>query len=632
LRTHPNDPEAALVVGAALRRRGAIEAALSMFEPLAARQPDWWVAQSQLGETLFTLGRSREAAAPIERGVKLNPDWTMGWRLLGDIRLMARDLEGAQAADDHFLRASTQAPVLRAAAAEMACGRLDAAERALAEILRGHPQSAPAAHLLAEVLVRQRRAPEAADLLAECLRAAPEFDLARLAYADALRQLGRLAPALEQVKILLARNPRGVRGRILLWTILTELGDLAAAGAAMASLLADIPDQPRAWLAQANTLQGLGRIEQAVAALRRCLELDPAFTEAWWGLASLKTYRFTAEDEARMRALDAGAELPREARIHLQFALGRVEEDGGRYDASFAHYLKGNELKRSGPERPAPLARDLIDGLKAALTPEFFAERQGSGWAAVDPIFIVGMPRSGTTLVEQILASHPDVEGTRELDELGVMAHFLSGGDFARYPAELASLTPVQLSELGRDYVEATRAYRRLGRPRFTDKTPINFLHAGLIQLILPNARIVDVRRHPLACCLSIFKENFDNGWSGLNDLEGLGRAYAGYVDLMAHFDEVQPGRAHRVIYEDLVADTETEVRQLLDHLGLPFDPACLRFFENPRAVATVSAGQVRQPIYGHAVNHWRRFEPWLDPLKAALGPVLESYPLPPTG
>jgi predicted Zn-dependent protease len=629
LKARPDDPEAALVLGAAFRRRGAREAALEIFEPLAAAQPDWWPAQSQLGETLFALGRSRPAVASIERGVQLNPDWTLGWRLLGDIRLFARDFEGAQAADDQFLRASMQAPALRAAAAEMACGRLGAAEQALAALLKSHPQSAAAAHLLAETLARQRRAPEAASLLAACLRGAPEFDLARLAYAEALRQLGQLKPALEQLRVLLARGPRGVRPRILEAMSLAELGDFAPAAEVTASLLHDIPDQPRAWLAQSSTLQFVGRTDGAVAALRRCLELDPDCADAYWGLAVLKTYRFTAEDEARLRALEVRADLSQAAQINVQFSLGRAEEDAGRYEAAFAHYLRGKEIRRAGRPQPASLLRKQIDGLKAVLTPQFFAEREDGGWAAPDPIFIVGMPRSGSTLVEQILASHADVEGTQELQELAVMARFLSDGDLeARYSPALAGLTRQQRAQLGRDYIEATRPYRRQARPLFTDKAPINFLHTGLIHLILPNAKIIDIRRHPLGCCLSIFKENFES----VSDFESLGLAYTGYVELMAHYDAVLPGRVHRVIYEDLVTNTEGEVRRLLDHLGLPFDPACLRFFENPRSVATISAGQVRQPIYSHAVDRWRRFEPWLGPLKTALGPVLEAYLQAPAG
>ena len=272
----------------------------------------------------------------------------------------------------------------------------------------------------------------------------------------------------------------------------------------------------------------------------------------------------------------------------------------------------------------------LVQASKAHFTPAFFAERAGCGDPAADPIFIVGLPRSGSTLVEQILASHPMVEGTRELHDIQAFADWVAR-ETGGYPQGLASLPPAAAAQLGHDYLERTRPLRKLGRPRFIDKAPWNFLHTGLIQLVLPNARIVDVRRHPLGCGLSIFKQHFASGFDFSYDLGDIGRYYADYVELMAHFDAVLPGRVHRVIYEDLVADTEAEVRKLLAYLGLPFDPACLRFFENPRAVATPSSEQVRRPIFTDAATQWRHFEPWLDPLKAALGPVLAAYPSPPS-
>ncbi|HEY2483104.1 MAG TPA: sulfotransferase, partial [Caulobacteraceae bacterium] len=263
--------------------------------------------------------------------------------------------------------------------------------------------------------------------------------------------------------------------------------------------------------------------------------------------------------------------------------------------------------------------------LKALFTRSFIDARAGWGAVEPDPIFIVGMPRSGSTLVDQILASHSRVEGAGELQEMAVMTAGVPG-----YPDSLAAAPQDTFLNLGHDYLRRARAHLKLERPRFTDKTPANCFHAGLILLALPNARIVDVRRHPLACCVSNFRQHFAGGFVSAYDLSDLGRYYADYVDLMAHFDAVAPDRVHRVIYENLVADTETEVRRLLAYLDLPFEPACLRFFENPRPVDTPSSEQVRQPIFTDGLDQWRNFEPWLDPLKAALGPVLEAYPAAP--
>jgi hypothetical protein len=328
-----------------------------------------------------------------------------------------------------------------------------------------------------------------------------------------------------------------------------------------------------------------------------------------------------------MAALAQRDDLSEDARGHLHFALGKLHEDAGRYAESFARYAEGNA--RLGAARPFDLDvnRGVIDGLRAGLDPAFFAARRDWGLTAPDPIFVVGMPRSGSSLVEQILASHPDVEGAGELPQLGMTALFLGDGDLRRYPEGLLGASRDQLADLGRNYLERTAPYRRLGRARFVDKAPLNYLNVGLIQLMLPRAKIIDIRRHPMGCCLSAFKESFGEGWGFSYDLEALGRYYRDYVDLMDHYDAVLPGRVHRIFYEDLIENTEARVRGLLDYLELPFDPACLRFFENPRAVSTASAAQVRRPVYREAAEHWRHFEPWLGPLKAALGPALDAYP-----
>jgi hypothetical protein len=323
--------------------------------------------------------------------------------------------------------------------------------------------------------------------------------------------------------------------------------------------------------------------------------------------------------------------LPVEHRFHLEFALGKALEDAGEYAESFLHYSNGNAHRREttyyNPDDNAARTR-LI---KRTYTREFFARRAGSGSDAADPIFIVGMPRAGSTLIEQILSSHSAVEGTMELPEIIAMTRQLRRQlDTAQsqpYHKALAALDPARLRELGDEYLERTRIHRKSGAPRFIDKMPNNFAHIGLIQLALPNAKIVDVRRHPLACGFSLFKQQFARGQDFSYSLDDIGRYYRDYVGLMAHFDRALPGRIHRVAYEALVDYTEAVVRRLLDYCGLPFEPRCLRFFENDRPVRTASSEQVRQPIYRAGVDHWMHFEPWLGPLKAALGPVLDAWP-----
>jgi tetratricopeptide (TPR) repeat protein len=392
-----------------------------------------------------------------------------------------------------------------------------------------------------------------------------------------------------------------------------------------AAMLERFPDQPYAWLVHANGLRAVGKTEGCITAYGKAIDLDPLCAEAYLSLANLKTYRFTAGQVAAMEAALTHTDLPTDERIKLHFALGKESEDAGDFAQAFDHYTEGNGLERARRAYDPSVTTAYVRQSDAQFTRAFFAARAAWGARDPDPIFIVGLPRSGSTLVEQILASHSAVEGTHELADLPVLAASVPG-----YPQGVGRLTRDACASLGTEYMRRTSAYRNLSRPRFIDKTPKNFLHIGLIQLILPSARIVDVRRHPLACGLSVFKQHFGHGFASAFDLEHIGRYYADYVDLMAHFDEILPCRVHRVIYEQLVGDTETEVRRLLDYLGLPFDPACLRFFENRRAVDTPSSEQVRQPIFTHGLDQWRNFEPWLGPLKDALGPVLEAYPAAP--
>jgi tetratricopeptide (TPR) repeat protein len=594
------------------------------------QKPDRALAYEH-AQRLIAAGASRDAARPLQDAVALNPRLGVAWRALGDLRLIGGDAQGAQAAYDRMLAAVLPDERLRGPADALAERRIAEAEAALRRFLSADASSLPAAHLMAEVLARRGELAAAEALLAHCLERAPGMRLARLTMALLLHRQGRWEAALAQLERLLAEDARNDRGRMTKAAVLADLGDFAGAAEVTASLLADFPDQPHAWLVHANSLRTLGRIEDAVAAYRRVLALDPGSAEAFWSLANLKAFRFTPDDRSEMEALLSGrAAAPRDASL-LHFALAKAEEDEGRDGEAIAHYDLANALQRGlrGYDPDATTAQ--MRRARKLYTPAFFAERAGWGDPRPDPIFIVGLPRSGSTLVEQILASHPQVEATRELMDVQAMADWVAAqAPGSPYPIPLASLPREAFAQLGDDYLERTRPLRRLGRARFIDKAPWNFQHLGLIRLMLPNARIVDVRRHPLGACVSAFRQHFAGGHHFAYDLGDLGRYYADYAQLMAHYDEVLPGYVIRVAYEALVEDTEGEVRRLLSALGLPFDPACLRFFDNPRAVATPSSEQVRRPIFADGVDGWRRYEPWLGPLKAALGPVLDAYASPP--
>lgn len=625
----PDDADALAVLGAALRRQGRADEALAVLAPLADQTPDAWAAQFELGQALFALGRTREALAPLTRAATRNPGLAAAWRMIGDIRLVAGEVLAAQAAYDRALGAAIGDRRLIPSVEALASGRPGEAEAGLRRVLADDPNALGAAHLLAEARGRQGALLEAEGLLARCLARAPNGFLLRQSHALALLACGRPAQALAEIEPLLARDPADVRTRMTRAAIAAEVGDQATIAAITQDLLETFPDQPNGWLVFGNTLRTLGRAGEATDAYRRALALDPRLSAAWWSLANLKTFRFSESDCAEIEARLVAPGLEAEDRANLRFTLAKAREDAGRDAEAFDHYLRGNAIERERRVVYRPEAnRALVERYKALFTPAFFAERAGWGAQAADPIFILGLPRSGSTLVDQILASHPLVEGVGELQDLQVIADWVAmqGAREQQYPDPLAAMPRASAEKLGRDYLDWTRPRRRLGRSHFTDKAPWNFQHIGLIRLILPNARIVDVRRHPMGCCVAAFRQHFSQGWDFAYDLADLGRYYADYVELMAHYDTVLPGRIHRVIYERLVADTEGEVRRLLDGLGLPFDPACLRFFENARPVATPSSEQVRRPIFTDAVDQWRRFEPWLDPLKAALGPVLETW------
>jgi tetratricopeptide (TPR) repeat protein len=520
---------------------------------------------------------------------------------------------------------------LREAAVAMNRNDIPLAERLLKAYLHEAPADVPAIRMLAEVAMRIGRDEDARHLLERALELDPGFQPARFQFAVLLHRRNEPAAALAEIERLLAEDPRNPGYRNLAAVILSRVGEYERAGRLYADLVKEYPANSKAWLSYGHLLKTAGRTDESIAAYRRAIRHEAGFGEAYWSLANLKTFRFGDADLASMREALAGPSVDEPNRVHLHFALGKALEDAGDYAGSFDHYAKGNALHRARQAYDADRNAARSRHIESLFTREFFESRRGAGSTDGSPIFIVGMPRSGSTLVEQILASHPAVEGTTELPEMITMARELrelaNSEDVRSYADVLAAMEPEALRELGERYLERTRVHRKTKRPHFIDKMPNNFMHVAMIRLALPNAKIIDTRRHPMACCFSNFKQHYARGQRFSYDLTDMGRYYRDYVGLMAHFDAALPGRIHRVLYERVVEDTEAEVRRLLDYCGLPFDPACLRFFENERPVRTASAEQVRQPIYRDGMEQWRRFEPWLDPLKLALGPVLTAWP-----
>jgi tetratricopeptide (TPR) repeat protein len=517
-----------------------------------------------------------------------------------------------------FQYAVAHDPELRTAFAAIGSNRLDEATTLLRQRLQRTPIDVATLRMLAEIAMRRQNWEEAEKLLRRCLELAPRFHDARHRLAFVLNHLDQPAQALSELDALLHVDPGVADWLSLKAIVLWRMGDFAPAVDIYADLLRAHPHLVGLWVNYGDLLKTVGRTDEAIAAYRKCMELDATQGAAWWSLANLKTFRFSDADVATLRALCKRADLADENRMHLHFALGKALEQRAEYADAFDNYTAGNALQRKRVPYSAHDNTRRLQRTRRIFTADFFRARGGWGHPSTEPIFIVGLPRAGSTLIEQILSSHSQVEGTSELPDIPFIANLLEQGPDGT-DAALARLSREETRDLGALYLERARVQRKLDRPFFIDKMPNNFAHAGLIRLILPNAKIIDARRNPLACCTSCFTQYFAREQAFTCDLRDLGLYYRDYVALMSHFDATLPGLIHRAQYEDMVTDTEARVRALLAYCGLTFEPNCLRFFENARPVRTASSEQVRRPIYADGVDHWKHFEAWLGPLKAAL-------------
>ncbi|HYD88751.1 MAG TPA: sulfotransferase [Vitreimonas sp.] len=631
LDAEPNNNDAQLLLSEALRRKGDLAGALHFAQMQARARPQWFGAQRQLGVVLAGQGEPLPAALAFKRAAELNPAHPTIWRELAEQSALAGDGQTARAA---YARhgAMPPEPALKPVAEALAANDAAAAEARLAEHLRRLPDDVAALRMLSEAQARAGRTDDAEATLRRILELAPDFMFARHSLGQLLMGLGRLEAADAEANYLLRLDPDNEGSRRLKAAILNALGEFDAALAVYEKLLKDTPKHAGTWMSYGHVLKTVGRTGEGIEAYRKSIALEPRMGVSYFSLANLKTFRFTGPELKQMEAQLERADLTTNDRVHLLYALGKAHEDAKEIEPAFRRYAEGAKLYRSTIDYDPARLTALVEASERMFTPEFFAERAG-GCEARDAIFIVGLPRAGSTLLEQILASHSMVEGTMELGDLNAIAFELGGGGAeAVYIDKLPGLTQAERKELGETYLRTTRIQRKEGKPLFINKMPNDFRHVGLIQLILPNAKIIDARRHPMACGWSCFKQHFAMGQHYTYDLAELGRYYRDYVRLMAHYDAVLPGRVHRVIHEALVADPEPHIRELLDYCGLPFEEACLKPHETERAVRTASSEQVRQPISARGLDSWRAFEPYLDELKAALGDVLAAYPAVPRG
>ena len=516
-------------------------------------------------------------------------------------------------------------PRLIEAAVALNANDLPRAEPLLRAHLKDDPFDVAAIRMFAELAGRIGRYRDAENLLRRALELSPAFTAARANLALVLYRQNRPEDAIAELNRVAEEEPDNPGHANLQAAALGRIGEFDEALGLYEQVLKRAGSQPRIWMSYGHMLKTVGRTADGIAAYRKAIELMPELGEAWWSLANLKTVKFSDEDIAAMEGALARGDIAEEDRFHLDFALGKALEDRGVAEGAFAHYAAGNALRRTRLDYDAAETSRYVDRLIEIATPEFFAARAGQGCDAADPIFVLGMPRAGSTLVEQILSSHSLIEGTSELPDMPVLAR-----REPRYPVSLPELSAEQLRGAGEDYMRRTRIQRKTERPFFIDKLPNNWAHVVFIMAVLPNAKIIDPRRHPLGCCFSNFKQHFARGQAFSYSLEDMGRYYGDYVRLMAHIDRVQPGRVHRVIYERMVDETEAEVRALLDFCGVEFEEGCLAFHKTERAVRTASSEQVRQPIFREGTEGWKPYSAQLDPLRAALGEVLDCYPAAP--
>jgi tetratricopeptide (TPR) repeat protein len=624
------------LLGATLFKARRVEEAERWLRHTTKTAPNFAKPWSDLGHLLVDTRRPEDAVSVLETAVALDPKDDAAWFNLGKARAMVgRGPEADQAFETSF-ELNPGRKVLAHAAEHQQAGRWAEAEKLYRELLRGNPRDVNALRLLATCAVHAGRSREAERLLSRAVNHAPEYVEARLDLGRVFKDQHRLQEAIGQFEKAIELEPDDFQGHFLLASALAPAARTYDAIAAYRKVLELRPQHAGAWLGLGHTLKTVGRQEEAIAAYRECIRLKPGNGEIYWSLANLKTYRLSDEDIATIEshlAVDSSDGVEEDAgdtqsRVNLLFSLAKAWEDRGDFERAWTCYEQGNATQRMEEDYDPVRTEVLNDAIIQVFDRTLLEAHAGQGHTSSEPIFIIGLPRSGSTLLEQILASHSEVEGTSELPYASVVANSLSRNraDGAGYPHAVRDLDPGHLQRLGQDYLDLAHIHRTEGRPRFIDKMPNNFPTVGFIQLILPNAKIVDARRYPLDSCLSCYRQLFARGQSFTYDLTDIGEYFLQYQRMMDHWHEVLPGRVLTVQYEDLVTDFENQVRRLLEFCELPFEESCVRYWETERPVRTASSEQVRQPIYTQSIHRWRRYQHHLGELIDVLEPVLPRY------
>ena len=626
----PSDPEPRYLKAVAQRYLRRPAAALATLDELLKLEPRFARAHQEQGHLYKLLGKVPQALAAYQRAVELNRGLIASWRELAELHARQGSSAAHAAAEAEYRRLASLPPELVSVTSLIQEGKLFQAETLCRQFLRAHPHHIEAMRLLARLGMKLLIYDDAEFLLESCVEFAPDYWLARSDYVEVLHRRQKFRQALAQAKVLRDRFPGNPAFELSYANECVAVGEFEAALEVYDQLIAERAGRDQAHRARGHVLKTVGRVEEAIGSYRNAYLARPDFGDAYWSLANLKTYRFTDDEIASMQRLVGRPETSLTDRCHLLFALGKAFEDREDPARAFGYYAEGNRLRKQDLRYDPDRAEAAMLAQAEVCSSGLFEEHAGTGADDPDPIFIVGLPRSGSTLLEQILASHSQVDGTMELPNIIALAHRLNGrrmlSEEARYPKILAELSGDELQAAGTAYIEDTR-FHRAGAPRFIDKMPNNFMHVGLIHLILPNAKIIDARRHPMACCFSNFKQLFADGQEFTYDLEDMARYYRAYTTLMEHWDRVLPGYVLRIHYEHVVKNLEGQLRRLLEFLELPFEPQCLDFHRTERSVRTPSSEQVRQPIFRRGVEQWRNFEPYLVNLRERLGDLVDTYP-----
>ncbi len=624
----PKFTDALYYMAVCQRKDDKSDAALETLDQLIAVQSSYARAYQEQGHIFRAREQAELATRAFEQAVAFNPALPASWKALISSYEDAGKSEKALEAKHHVSWLSQLPPELLAVTSLIEENKLFMAEQICRHFLQKRPHHVEAMRLLAELGNKLQILDDAEFLLESCVEFSPDYHRARVDYVRVLHKRQKYQKALEQAAFLHAADPDNVGFEVSLATENQAVGNFDEALNIYDRVLQRQPELHSVHSAQAHALKTIGRTNEAIESYRQAYRHKADYGDAYWSLANLKTYRFEDTELAQMRDLEACDSTTSIDQVHICFALGKALEDRAEFDESFTYYERGNRLKKQESRYESERVENEFELQAQLFDKAFFEQRSGQGCVDSAPIFVVGLPRAGSTLLEQILASHSQVDGTMELANIIGLAHQLNGrrvlSKDARYPKILLELTAEKLQNLGQKFIDDTMFHRQ-GGVYFVDKMPNNFRHIPLIQLILPNAKIIDARRHPMACCFSGFKQLFAEGQEFTYGLEEIGRYYRAYVDVMMHWDEVLPGRILRVQHEDVVADLETQVRRILEYCELPFEQGCVEFHKTDRAVRTPSSEQVRQPIYKSGLEQWRNFEAHLEPLKMALGVIVDT-------